>query len=681
MKKIILVFLSVFLFVIVLTVIVVQKQQNTSGGGNILTKIANKTHLVSKTKTTSEIKTFNSPEEFKQYIERSTDVEYYDNDIVSETTFNDEPMPTTGLSKTSYNSAASLDSVEFSNPVSYNKTKSRFSKTNTQVKNIDEPDIVKTDGKNIFLSYRDFGKPIFIDNIDGDFVSREEKIMPPKPRKESKGTHVINATPPGEMKILNDLDAYGDLLLSKENLVVLGKDKKIHGYSISNKKQQKKWTISLKKDTSIQTARLLNNSLFVITRTNVDYSTPCPIKPLSLNNEDVVITCNQINYPQKPVQVDAVYSIAKINVKNGKIEEKTSFVGSYQNLVYYMSPKNLYITYRNNFSRIDVAFTFMSSDYSSLPEEQKNRIKEINNYNISEESRKHEFIVLMEKYESSLPKDKRLEIENNLENEFKAFIEKNGEKLLTSTIVKASLDDLEIKKINKFPGIVLNQFSIDEYKNTLRIATTLDLPEVDSKSYVYVLDKNLDIIGSSSEMGKGERIYSVRFIDDSAYVVTFRQTDPFYVLDLKDPKNPKVTGELKIPGYSSYLHKLDKNLILGIGKDEGKVKLSLFDVSEKNSPKEVSKYIIDEYYSEAVNNHHAFLYDQKHKVFFLPGSKGGYVFTFKGNNLEMKKAVAQSGIKRALYINDYLYLIAQNNIVVINENDWQKVQDFSLGNN
>ena len=680
MKKIILASLAVFLFVIVLTVIVVQKQQNTSGGENILTKIAKKTHLASKTKNTDEIKTFNSPEEFKQYIEKSTDVEYYDNDILSETTFNDEPMPT-GLSKTSYNSAASLDSVRFSNPLSQNETKSRFSKTNTQVKNIDEPDIVKTDGKNIFLSYRDFAKPIFIDNIDGDFVSREEKIMPPKPRKESKGTHVINATPPGEMKILNDLDTYGDLLLSKENLVVLGKDEKIYGYSISNKKQQKKWTISLKKGTSIQTARLLNNSLFVITRTNVDYSTPCPIKPLSLNNEDVVITCNQINYPQKPVQVDAVYSIAKINVKNGKIEEKTSFVGSYRNLVYYMSPKNLYITYRNSFSMVDAAFAFISSDYSPLPEEQKNRIKEINNYNISKESKEHEFEVLMEKYESSLPKDKRLEIENNFENKFKAFFEENGEKLLTSTIVKASLDDLEIKKINKFPGIVLNQFSIDEYKNTLRIATTLDLPEVDSKSYVYVLDKNLDVIGSSSEMGKGERIYSVRFIDDSAYVVTFRETDPFYVLDLKDPKNPKVTGELKIPGYSSYLHKLDKNLILGIGKDEGKVKLSLFDVSDKNNPKEVSKYIIDEYYSEAVNNHHAFLYDQKHKVFFLPGSKGGYIFTFKGNNLEMKKAVAQSGIKRALYINDYLYLIAQNNIVVINENDWQKVQDFSLGNN
>ena len=85
-------------------------------------------------------------------------------------------------------------------------------------------------------------------------------------------------------------------------------------------------------------------------------------------------------------------------------------------------------------------------------------------------------------------------------------------------------------------------------------------------------------------MGKDERIYSARFIGDKGYLVTFKQVDPFYVLDLSNPKKPEIKGELKIPGYSSYLHPISDDLILGIGKEGSVVKVSLFDVSDPTNP-------------------------------------------------------------------------------------------------
>jgi len=195
---------------------------------------------------------------------------------------------------------------------------------------------------------------------------------------------------------------------------------------------------------------------------------------------------------------------------------------------------------------------------------------------------------------------------------------------------------------------------------------------------VYVLDKDLKIAGQVQDLGLTERIYSVRFVEDKGYLVTFRQTDPFYVLDLSDPQKPELKGELKIPGYSSYLHPITKDKILGIGKEGSNVKISLFDVKKPESPSEVAKYNLDEYWSDILNTHHAFLLDSKHQIFFLPGSRGGYVFSYKDDKLEMVKAVSGISAKRAIYINDYLYIIGENKISVLNEINWEKVKELEF---
>jgi len=170
-------------------------------------------------------------------------------------------------------------------------------------------------------------------------------------------------------------------------------------------------------------------------------------------------------------------------------------------------------------------------------------------------------------------------------------------------------------------GTVLNQFSMSEKDGYLRIATTRpQLTEGSaSVSFVTVMEEKGDklvSIGAVGNLGKGEQIYAVRFIGDAGYVVTFRQTDPLYVIDLRDPTSPVITGELKIPGFSNYLHPVGEDLLLGIGQDaddQGRVKglqVSLFDVSDPAKPARLHQRTLGESFSssEAQFDHHAFLY-------------------------------------------------------------------------
>tara|TARA_A100000164_G_scaffold314774_2_gene294140 strand:- start:1950 stop:4028 length:2079 start_codon:yes stop_codon:yes gene_type:complete len=181
-------------------------------------------------------------------------------------------------------------------------------------------------------------------------------------------------------------------------------------------------------------------------------------------------------------------------------------------------------------------------------------------------------------------------------------------------------------------GTVLNQYSMSEHNDHLRVATTnhgwwSPQPEVTSESFVTVLketDSGLSEVGRVGNIGKGERIYAVRFLGDIATVVTFRQTDPLYTIDLSQPESPKVLGELKIMGYSAYLHPITDNLLLGVGQDASDIgqrlgtQVSLFDISDLSKPIRVDQWQLPGGTSEIEYNARAFLYWPNESLFVLP---------------------------------------------------------------
>ena len=209
----------------------------------------------------------------------------------------------------------------------------------------------------------------------------------------------------------------------------------------------------------------------------------------------------------------------------------------------------------------------------------------------------------------------------NIEKEYLTSIHQFTMKLGEKTEYKASI---EVK------GHLLNQFAMSEHAGNLRVATTLGAPwgfDESNESVVTVIeisDEGLTEVGQVGGMGKGERIFAVRFVGNLGYVVTFRQTDPFYTLDLTDPKTPKVRGELKITGYSGYLHPIEENLILGIGQEateEGATtgtKAALYDVEDLDNPKVITTWSPGSGRSSAEWDHHAFLWWPPEGIAVLP---------------------------------------------------------------
>lgn len=524
-------------------------------------------------------------------------------------------------------------------------TPGRYSGTNVQVVGIDEPDIVKTDGANIYLS--NWMYPIrFIPEI-------------------GRETEIIAAYPPDKLEKLYKIDDSGNLLLFGDVLIVISRDH-ISAYDVSAK-PEKLWKIDL--DSHFVSARLYNDSIYLITRKELDYYSPCPIKPLEINGKPLVVECKDIYHPVPPVYADTTYFVMKIDPESGEVEKSISFVGSLGQSVVYMSRNAIYVTYYKTPDQVKLMYDFLKQNRDLVSDEVIERIEKLLDYELSNQAKAVEIQVIIQQYASSLDKDERKKFENELWNRLEEYRKEHKRELEKTQIVKISLD-LKAEAIGEVPGRLLNQFSLDEYNGYLRVATT-----VSDANDLYVLDGKMDVAGSILNFGEDERIYSVRFIGDNAYVVTFRETDPFFVMDLSDPRNPKMEGKLKIPGYSSYLHPLKDDLILGIGKEGRNVKISIFDVSNPKKPEEVSKYTLKEYWSDVLQTHHAFLLDPKHEVFFLPASTGGYVFSYK-DGLELVRAIDMPTI-RALYIDDYLYVIGQR-IVVFDELTWEKVNEIDL---
>jgi len=285
-------------------------------------------------------------------------------------------------------------------------------------------------------------------------------------------------------------------------------------------------------------------------------------------------------------------------------------------------------------------------------------------------------------------------------------------------------------------GTVLNQFSMDEHEGYFRIATTYQIQSLPGEPWqrslglqnnIYVLNMNLEIIGRLESIAPGENIHSARFMGDVGYLVTFRKVDPFFVIDLSDPNSPKILGELKITGYSDYLHPYDENHVIGVGKEtisaeEGDfswyqgVKISLFDVTDVSKPKELAKYEIGDRGTDSpvLSEHKAFLFEKERSLLAIPVSvaeidesrypygvppyaygeivwQGAYVFTIsltaeekirlKGTVTHVEKRDVRNSsyhINRVLYIGEILYTISNGKIKMNFLSDLSEIKELNL---
>ncbi|MFH0970145.1 MAG: beta-propeller domain-containing protein [Candidatus Diapherotrites archaeon] len=572
-----------------------------------------------------------------------------------------------------------------------------YSTTNVQVEGVDEADIVKTDGEYIYTLYK-----------------KSIKIVHAVPAEEAKvvSTIALDDLFPQEMLINGDtLLVFGtkqdnspypmDGLV--ESRMIMPDYYPYYGYSytawvaydISDRTHP-----SLVKELLFRgnyvTSRMIGNEVYAVITTYPDYRVlqdetvvEGSIIPMYIEDgiEKSLALPTEIGYVP-PVYAQNFITVVSLNTETLEIQKET-IVGDAQTV--YSSQDNLYIAHTQWYDPID---------WPKL-------IEESISGNI-------------------LPQPASMSVK--------------------TIINKFHLDNGKITFAGqgKVPGNVLNQFSMDEFDNHFRIATTTEPSwgfgiamrentETGPMNNVYVLDSDMEIVGRLEDLAPGERIYSARFMGERVYLVTFKQVDPLFVIDLSNPSNPHVLGKLKIPGYSNYLHPIDATHIIGIGKDTtvGKnetayylgMKLAIFDVSDVENPIQLHSLNVGDRGTDsyALNDHKAFLYDKEKELMVLPiylyeisekqqgkpigdwpeygvpTYQGAFVYhvdltngfeelgriTHIDSEIDLKSGYYYDysyQVKRSLYIGDVLYTISDKIIKANHLTDLSEIKLIELSN-
>jgi uncharacterized secreted protein with C-terminal beta-propeller domain len=275
----------------------------------------------------------------------------------------------------------------------------------------------------------------------------------------------------------------------------------------------------------------------------------------------------------------------------------------------------------------------------------------------------------------------------------------------TTILHRFAVDGAQLTYVGKatIPGNLYNQYAMDEYNGILRAAIT----DWNAGNGIITIDTaTMEIIGSIEGLAQGETLYGVRFIGNTGYIVTYRQTDPLFVIDLTDPTHPTLKGELHIPGFSQYLHPFGANYLIGFGRETQELyykddkgnevttgsvqdvgfKLSLFDISNPLAPKEVAKEVFTNAYSDASYNPRSIMADAANGIFAFPmesynannyQSIGAVIKVDDTGFTQLAKVNPSSGDyvynSRFVYINDRLYYVTSNSISVLTYPDAQEL--------
>ena len=262
-------------------------------------------------------------------------------------------------------------------------------------------------------------------------------------------------------------------------------------------------------------------------------------------------------------------------------------------------------------------------------------------------------------------------------------------------------DEIKLAAAGSLEGSLLNQFSIDEYKDHFRFVLT-DYNVSYKGNYtvtnssvnsLVILDGDLKETGKITNIAPGERVYSVRFMGDTAYFVTFRLVDPLFSVDVSDPHNPKIIGALKIPGFSNYLFPYGDGKLLGLGRnaDEytgrtGSIKLSMFDISDPANVTESDKTDVNADYSAALYNHKAVLCDYNKNIisfaaYGYTANQTLYVYSYENGKFIIRLAEElgiDESIVRPLYIGNIFYIVSEDEVKYFDINTFEKIGSIIL---
>jgi uncharacterized secreted protein with C-terminal beta-propeller domain len=603
--------------------------------------------------------------------------------------------------------------------VQVNAEEGGYSTTNNQVRGVDEGDIMKTDGNYI---YTVTGNTVFIIKA---YPGKDAEIVSTIKFKSQPQGLFINGNKLAVYGNFYDLDYFKEIdFVPKQGMTFF------NIYDLSDK-ENPDLIKEYKFEGNYFESRMYGDFVYFITTTGSYYREPYPTPLVIDGTVKSSIAFDRIYYypiPYQSVQFANIHAV-DLESPDNDVESKSIAVESSQNM--YMSENNIFITYTEYINewelRQKITIELLTPELTESDKDLIEKIKESDDEVLSQAEKESKIMQIVQTYANYMSEKEQQDFSDMVDEELQKKLDEY-EYMEYTIINKVSVDngEIDIAANGKVPGYVNNQFSMDEYKNVLRIATTIsarwsylkgESQNTESTNNVFTLDEDLELLDSIKGMAKGETIQSTRFMGDRLYMVTFRQVDPFFVIDLSNPNNIKELGKLKIPGFSRYLHPYDENTIIGIGRDASAttgqtrgLKISLFDVSDVENPEEIAKFVTDERYAQstAEYEHKAFLFSKINNMLVIPaysynydrcwgegcmdtgsttGYNGAFVFKITKEEITLRGLIDHSSgskdyyspaVERSLYIQDELYTKSPNLLRINKIDDLSKVKNIEL---
>jgi len=647
-----------------------------------------------------------------------------------------------------------------------------YSSTNVQVSGVDEPDIVKNDGKYIYkissnkvyiinaypadsmkiiseLSFDNYVTGIFVN--DGKLIVLESaygqggdiqypsielpegsvKNSSPSVVEESKGIPdpTIMADPqnlgpdqtfvsekgvssPGNSGIVPPREGYGPYV-------------NIHIYDITGNFV---YDPKLLKDFSVEgsyySSRIIDNKIYVISNKYVNYADPV-IPFFGADGDNKIADVNSVYYPGYLQSNPMFTSVMAIDIESLDFNGDVFITGSGSAI--YVSDNAIYIASSKPYDYSKIQSGDDLKVYLDLVDSNsRSKIEDIINSDSDYSVKSDKIRLVIQEYFNRLSSDEKKDFEKSYGVAIGKYYSQLSKEYEKTLIHKINIDGLDISYggVAEIPGYIFNQFSISEFEGNLRVVTNsgnIFGGYSNSFNNIYVLDSDLNILGKIEDFAQGDQIYSVRFLENYAYMTTSRENSQFYVIDLSDSTKPEVLGYSKIKGFSNYLQPIGDHLVLGIGRASSNsfgpqnLKVSLIDVSDFENPKELSSYVLDADYSssDAEYEPKSVLLDYENGLLVIPVSyseqsgnnwkywQGAFVFKIGSDGISLRGKIAhdlkqdstndvgedrqyfptQGYVYRSLTIGDSLYTVSDYLIKANNIDNLSEVGSIKLSNN
>ncbi len=486
----------------------------------------------------------------------------------------------------------------------------------------------------------------------------------------------------------------GNFLIA-QNILAVFLDAGLAVYDVSDPASPKElWRGRIEDGSEIVASEHYNSKLYLVVKTDIDPANPCPIKPFEIKGNPFVVDCRQIFHPEKNIFSDAVFTVLEINPLQGEVVNHLSFVGQNRESLALISQGNIYAAWRQDREEISFFNDFLQSKCKSLlPNYLLEKTAKLPAAEISLAGKEFELRRLFSSWLSTVSEKEKERVASEMISRLQEYLRDNSGAFEQTVISKIDMEKFGFGRQALIKGYLPDRQFISLSAGNLRLLAlsgrmaarkmawfitgqTNFGDSLKNPAGAYFLDADLNVEAEASNMDLSHQVCGARFTEKKAYLMGCSLDDPISAVDF-DPASLGLRGNFS-SALPAYIYPIGDELLLAISKNGKTIKITLFDAVLPAKIKKLAEYDLNDYWIDFEAAYQSFTADNANSRFFLPVSRGGYIFSYAAADLALEEILQSVDASRAGFFGDNLYLAGERGIEFFSAPDWKKIKSIKF---